>query len=303
MLPIMSFILCQNRMDHQGHNQNPPRGSVGSADQWPFGFMLCQPNKITGEPVSVGEMQATGQPAGAQLGQQQQHNQNSPMEVVGNINQRPFGFMPSLCQPNEIIGSPRSVGGMQSTGQPAGAQLGPIQLAYQLYFHRQQQEQLQQQLQAFWANQYKEVEKVTDFNNHSLPLAGIEKIMKTDEDVRMIADEAPVILAKACEMFILDLTMRSRNQGNTRTLQKNDIGAAVAGTDYFDFLLDTVPHEKVSDTPVFQFPGNFCNGGGCQTVNPEGPLLPSETVDDSVPVFPAFQIIEADKDIKEENYD
>jgi hypothetical protein len=38
-------------------------------------------------------------------------------------------------------------------------------------------------------------------------------------------------------------------------------------------------------------------------VNPEGPLLPSETVDDSVPVFPAFQIIEADKDIKEENYD
>jgi nuclear transcription factor Y gamma len=248
-------------------------------------------------------MQATGQPAGAQLGQQQQHNQNSPTEVVGNINQRPFGFMPSLCQPNEIIGSPRSVGGMQSTGQPAGAQLGPIQLAYQLYFHRQQQEQLQQQLQAFWANQYKEVEKVTDFNNHSLPLAGIEKIMKTDEDVRMIADEAPVILAKACEMFILDLTMRSRNQGKTRTLQKNDIGAAVAGTDYFDFLVDIVPHEKVSDTPVFQFPGNFCNGGGCQTVNPEGPLLPSETVDDSVPVIPAFQIIEADEDIKEENYD
>jgi hypothetical protein len=127
--------------------------------------------------------------------------------------------------------------------------------------------------------------------------------MKTDEDVRMIADEAPVILAKACEMFILDLTMRSRNQGKTRTLQKNDIGAAVAGTDYFDFLVDIVPHEKVSDTPVFQFPGNFCNGGGCQTVNPEGPLLPSETVDDSVPVIPAFQIIEADKDIKEENYD
>lgn len=46
---------------------------------------------------------------------------------------------------------------------------------------------------------------VYDFksNKHQLPLARIKKIMKSDEDVRMISAEAPVLFAKACELFIL----------------------------------------------------------------------------------------------------
>ncbi|PNY10176.1 nuclear transcription factor Y subunit C-9-like protein [Trifolium pratense] len=312
-------------MDRQGQNLNPPKGSVGSADRWPFRFI-------------------TGQPAGAQLGQQ--HNQNP---FVGSISNWPFGYMP--FQTNQIMtGAPApvvtSLGGMQSTGQPAGTQLGQHQLAYQqqqlpgfwayqmtgaprsavtsvggiqptgqlvgaqlgqhqlAYQHIQQQQQLQQQLQAFWANQYQEVKKVTNFKKNCLPLARIKKIMKADEDVRMVSDDAPVILAKACEMFISELTMRSRNHSKTRTLQKNDIAAAVAETNTFDFLVDIVPHEKMTDyPPAFQFPRNFSNEGGCQTVNPEGPLLPSETIGNSLPVSPAFQIIEADEDINEENSD
>lgn len=48
-----------------------------------------------------------------------------------------------------------------------------------------------------------------DFKNHNdLPLARIKRIMKSDEDVRMISAEAPVLFAKACEMFILELTLR-----------------------------------------------------------------------------------------------
>lgn len=48
-----------------------------------------------------------------------------------------------------------------------------------------------------------------DFKNHNdLPLARIKRIMKCDEDVRMISAEAPVLFAKACEMFILELTLR-----------------------------------------------------------------------------------------------
>ena len=43
----------------------------------------------------------------------------------------------------------------------------------------------------------------------ALPLARIKKIMKSDEDVRMISAEAPVLFAKACELFILDLSMRA----------------------------------------------------------------------------------------------
>jgi GDPmannose 4,6-dehydratase len=47
------------------------------------------------------------------------------------------------------------------------------------------------------------------FKSHLLPLARIKKIMKSDEDVRMISAETPVLFAKACEMFIIELTLRS----------------------------------------------------------------------------------------------
>lgn len=75
-------------------------------------------------------------------------------------------------------------------------------------------QQMKQQLTIFWNKQLKEMEKLEvgseqDFKNHNdLPLARIKRIMKSDEDVRMISAEAPVLFAKACEMFILELTLR-----------------------------------------------------------------------------------------------
>ena len=64
-------------------------------------------------------------------------------------------------------------------------------------FHHLLQQQ-QQQLQMFWSYQRQEIEQVNDFKNHQLPLARIKKIMKADEDVRMISAEAPILFAKAC---------------------------------------------------------------------------------------------------------
>ncbi|THU72508.1 hypothetical protein C4D60_Mb04t12880 [Musa balbisiana] len=122
----------------------------------------------------------------------------------------------------------------------------PPGVPYQAYQNLYQQQQ-QQQLQMFWADQYREIEQTTDFRNHSLPLARIKKIMKADEDVRMIAAEAPVVFARACEMFILELTHRSwahAEENKRRTLQKNDIAAAISRTDVFDFLIDIVPREE-----------------------------------------------------------
>jgi len=66
------------------------------------------------------------------------------------------------------------------------------------------------------------------------------QIMKSDEDVRMISAEAPVLFAKACELFILELTLRSwmhSEESKRRTLQRNDIAAAITKTDVFDFLV------------------------------------------------------------------
>jgi nuclear transcription factor Y gamma len=188
---------------------------------------------------------------------------------VGNAGQVPYGL--TQYQSNQMIGAspPGSVGAMQSPGQAAGlsassAQLAQHQLAYQ-HIHHQQQQQLQQQLQNFWTNQYQEIDQTTDFKNHSLPLARIKKIMKADEDVRMISAEAPVIFARACEMFILELTLRSWNhteENKRRTLQKNDIAAAITRTDIFDFLVDIVPREDLKDEVLASIPrGNLPVGG------------------------------------------
>ncbi|CAR22334.1 Histone domain-containing protein [Lachancea thermotolerans] len=83
-----------------------------------------------------------------------------------------------------------------------------------------------------------------DFKSHSLPLARIKKVMKTDEDVRMISAEAPILFAKACEIFITELTMRAwciAEEHKRRTLQKSDIAQALLKSDMFDFLIDIVP--------------------------------------------------------------
>ncbi len=51
-----------------------------------------------------------------------------------------------------------------------------------------------------------------DFKTHELPLARIKKIMRLEDDIAeagaprfMIAAEAPIIIAKACEIFILEV--------------------------------------------------------------------------------------------------
>ncbi|KAJ1267667.1 hypothetical protein BS78_07G075000 [Paspalum vaginatum] len=64
-------------------------------------------------------------------------------------------------------------------------------------------------LQTFWSDKLSEIKHTTDFNFHSLPLRRIKKIMQTDEDVQRISDDALVFFAKACEMFIQDLTLRA----------------------------------------------------------------------------------------------
>ena len=109
--------------------------------------------------------------------------------------------------------------------------------------------QMKQSLRQFWAQQQDEMERLEvgseqDFKNHNdLPLARIKRIMKSDEDVRMISAEAPVLFAKACEMFILELTLRSwfySEKNKRRTLQKEDIQTAIRKTEIFDFLVDVI---------------------------------------------------------------
>lgn len=64
----------------------------------------------------------------------------------------------------------------------------------------------------------------------------------------MISGEAPIIFSKACELFILELTLRSwalTESDNRRTLQRNDIINAASQCEMYDFLIDVIP--KVSN--------------------------------------------------------
>ncbi|XP_063629013.1 nuclear transcription factor Y subunit gamma-like [Cydia splendana] len=107
-----------------------------------------------------------------------------------------------------------------------------------------------QNLQQFWAKVTDDIRKVTaeDFKTQALPLARIKKIMKLDDEVKMISAEAPVLFAKAAEIFIHELTMRAWNHtedNKRRTLQRNDIAMAISKSDQFDFLIDIVPRHEV----------------------------------------------------------
>ncbi|XP_049394457.1 nuclear transcription factor Y subunit C-2-like [Solanum stenotomum] len=103
-------------------------------------------------------------------------------------------------------------------------------------------EKKQEKLEMFWISQRREMENVIDFkSNLLLPPNRIKKIMKMDKDVRMIAAESPVLLAKACELFIQELTLRSwfkAEENHRRTLKKDDVTGVIIQTDTLDFLLD-----------------------------------------------------------------
>lgn len=63
----------------------------------------------------------------------------------------------------------------------------------------------------FWPKVTEEVKKIKTIEpgNQILPLARIKKIMKLDDEVKMISAEAPLLFAKACEIFIHELTLRA----------------------------------------------------------------------------------------------
>ncbi|XP_055605593.1 nuclear transcription factor Y subunit gamma [Uranotaenia lowii] len=105
-------------------------------------------------------------------------------------------------------------------------------------------------LQEFWPAVSREMVRVkhVEPGNQVLPLARIKKIMKLDEDVKMISAEAPLLFAKAAEIFIQELTLRAwvhTEDNKRRTLQRSDIAMAIAKYDMFDFLIDIVPRDEI----------------------------------------------------------
>ncbi|XP_063936297.1 nuclear transcription factor Y subunit C-2-like [Daucus carota subsp. sativus] len=65
-----------------------------------------------------------------------------------------------------------------------------------------------------------------DLKKHKLPLAPVKRIMRADNDIRMIVQETVAVFAKTCEMFILDTTSQAwinNEKDGRRNVQKKDI--------------------------------------------------------------------------------
>ncbi|CAH2079701.1 unnamed protein product [Thlaspi arvense] len=100
-------------------------------------------------------------------------------------------------------------------------------------------------LTVFWESQMEQLENFTGFNNYNhLPLSRVKKILKSDPQVKMISKDAPVLFSKACEYFILELTLRAwmHTQSCTRqTIRRCDVFVAVKNSETYGFLIDLVP--------------------------------------------------------------
>ncbi|VTZ70016.1 oocyst rupture protein 2, putative [Plasmodium chabaudi chabaudi] len=106
-------------------------------------------------------------------------------------------------------------------------------------------------MNTFWKNQLDDIINISpeELKTHQLPISRIKKIMKEDEKIKnsqMISADTPVLLAKACELFIMEFTRYAwqyTEENKRRTLQRQDVIAAACRKDIFDFLIDLISIE------------------------------------------------------------
>jgi nuclear transcription factor Y gamma len=145
----------------------------------------------------------------------------------------------------------------------------------------------------------------------TLPLARIKKIMKSEEFILqemekekqekaaedgqggeaekpnvkfMISGEAPVLMSKACELLIKDLSFRAwrhTERNRRRTLQRQDLHAAVGESEVYDFLIDIVPRVT---TPKTSVPNPADAAGAMAPTMPPG--LPMGGIPTGIPTVP-----------------
>eukprot|EP00834_Sanchytrium_tribonematis_P000444 NODE_8_length_66115_cov_0.981823.p29 type:complete len:243 gc:universal NODE_8_length_66115_cov_0.981823:46248-45520(-) len=150
----------------------------------------------------------------------------------------------------------------QGTGQPNNTVHQTMQMQAQQIVHPQLV--TQQIVSNFWSTVIFEIEHGNmDFKLHAFPLARVKRVMKLDDDLKlMISSEGPMLFAKACDIFIAELTTRAwmhAEENKRRTLQRSDISSAISKSDQYDFLIDIVPRDDIKGFQVMKEEGPFIN--------------------------------------------
>jgi histone H3/H4 len=88
------------------------------------------------------------------------------------------------------------------------------------------------------------VDLVRDGGKSLLPFSRVQKIIKADKDLPMVAKEAAFVISLAAEEFIKRLASASQmiaNRENRATVQQRDIATVVRKADEFLFLEEIIP--------------------------------------------------------------
>lgn len=116
--------------------------------------------------------------------------------------------------------------------------------------HRNFKQNARNQIEKFWITTMENAANMPiDLKDFQLPLARIKRLMKVEEEVKMVASEVPILFSKVAEKFIEELTLRAwmnTEENKRRILQKNDLSAAVRTSDMFDFLIYIIPRNEIS---------------------------------------------------------
>ena len=99
----------------------------------------------------------------------------------------------------------------------------------------------------------------------------------------MISGEAPVLMSKACELLIKDLSFRAwrhTERNRRRTLQRQDLHAAVGESEVYDFLIDIVPRVT---TPKTSVPNPEAAAAAAAAMAPPVPGLPMGAIPAGLP--------------------
>ncbi|KAF3341103.1 hypothetical protein FCM35_KLT09947 [Carex littledalei] len=128
----------------------------------------------------------------------------------------------------------------QSQNQPEQQQLPELPPRYRPLSRTGLLPHQQYELDMLWKNHNQEVEHMRDFKHHQLPLTRMKRMMKANRDIKLVSSEAPVVLAKACEMFIHDLILRAwldAVENHVCTIETINIYDAVCRIDPYKFLI------------------------------------------------------------------
>ncbi|KAF7682763.1 Nuclear transcription factor Y subunit C-4 [Astathelohania contejeani] len=135
--------------------------------------------------------------------------------------------------------------------------------------HEESKKEAKKTIEEFLINSLRKAEtEPLDYKKLQLPLARIKRLMKVEEEVKMVASEVPILFSKVAEIFIEELTLRAwlnTEENKRRILQKNDLSAAVRTSDMFDFLIYIIPRNDMTDT-INPFPERSYEESTYQTI-------------------------------------